>query len=273
MSSHTLDGSLRAQDVHLRLGRAELLRGVSLQLQPGRVTALLGPNGAGKSTLLGLLAGQRKPTQGQVWLAGRPLADWRADALARVRAVMPQHSPVAFDFLAADIVQMGRYPHRLQPSAQEGRIVPAALALADVAHLAERHYASLSGGEQARTQLARVLAQLWEPVADAAKPHGQPMPRWLLLDEPTAALDWAHQMQLMDTVRRWAHAEGVGVVAVLHDLNLALRYADHAVVLAKGAVVADGPCAQVLTPALVQQVWQVQCQPVDLGDGILRLAA
>ena len=251
----------------MRLGRAELLRGINLMLAPGCVTALLGPNGAGKSTLLSVLAGQRAPTQGQVWLAGRPVADWPHEALARVRAVMPQHSPVAFDFLAGDIVALGRYPHRQRPSPQEAAIVPAALALADVAHLADRHYASLSGGEQARTQLARVLAQLWEPAHDA---HGA---RWLPLDEPTAALDWAHQMQLMDTVRRWAHAQGVGVVAVLHDLNLALRYADHAVVMQQGQVVASGPCQQVLNADLVARVWQVPCRPVDLGDGVARLVA
>ena len=263
------DHSLRAENVGLSIGRAQLLRDVSVALQPGRVTALLGPNGAGKSTLLGVLAGQRRPTRGQVWLAGQPLARWHGQALARVRAVMPQHSPVAFDFRASEVVALGRYPHRLQPSRHELGIVPAALALADVAHLADRHYASLSGGEQARTQLARVLAQLWEPVMTESGEQA----RWLLLDEPTAALDWAHQMQLMDTVRRWAHAQGVGVVAVVHDLNLALRYADHAIVLAQGQVVADGPCTQVLTPPLVQQVWHVRCQPVDLGDGVARLAA
>ncbi|MDO5624372.1 MAG: heme ABC transporter ATP-binding protein [Pseudomonadota bacterium] len=258
--------ALRAEGVGVSVGATALLRGVNVTLHAGRVTALLGPNGAGKSTLLGVLAGQRQPTRGQARLAGRALAQWRGDALARVRAVMPQHGPVAFDFRVGEIVALGRYPHRLRPSAHEAAIVPAALALTGVTHLADRHYASLSGGEQARTQLARVLAQLWEPAAPGA-------PRWLLLDEPTAALDWAHQMQLMDTVRRWAHAEGVGVVVVLHDLNLALRYADDAVVLSQGTLVAAGACAEVLTPALVQQIWQVRCQRLDLGDGVARLAA
>lgn len=266
MHAPNTPGALRAHALGYRIGAAELLRDVNCTLAPGRVTALLGPNGAGKSTLLGLLAGQRKPSSGQVWLAGQSLDSWRGDALARVRAVMPQHSPVAFDFRAGEIVALGRYPHRLNPSRHESAIVPAALALADVAALADRHYASLSGGEQARTQLARVLAQLWEPT-------GTDAPRWLLLDEPTAALDWAHQMQLMETVRRWAHAEGVGVVAAVHDLNLALRYADDAVVLSRGRVAALGPCTEVLTPELVQQVWQVRCQRLALGDSVTRLVA
>lgn len=264
------DHSLRAEGLGLQLGRGLCLRGLDVQVQAGRVTALLGPNGAGKSTLLSLLAGQRRPAQGRVCLGGRPLAQWPAPLLARVRALMPQHHPVAFDFAVRDIVALGRYPHRLQPSAQESAIVPAAMRLTGVAHLADRAYASLSGGEQARCQLARVLAQLWEPVRN---PQGQPAPRWLLLDEPTAALDWAHQMHVLDTVRHWAHAQGVGVVAVLHDLNLALRYADHAVVLAQGQIVRQGPCAATLNPELVRQVWQVDCQRLDLGDGIARLAA
>ena len=263
-------GSLTLTGVGCRIGAAVLLEGVSAQFQPGRVTALLGPNGAGKTTLLHLLAGLRRPAGGQVALHGRPLAEWPVALLARTRALMAQHSTLAFDFTVEDVVALGRHPHRRQPSRQEAAIVPAALELADAAHLRRRRYGSLSGGEQARVQLARVMAQLWEPVAGA---DGAPLARWLLLDEPIAALDWAHQMQLMDTVRRWAHAQGAGVVAIVHDLNMALRYADDALVLSRARVAAQGACAPTLTPALVQQVWNVQCQRLELGDEVPRLVA
>ena len=263
-------GALALNDAGVRVGAAVLLDGVTARCHPGRVTALLGPNGAGKTTLLHLLAGLTRPSRGQVLLGGRPLARWPTAQLARTRAMMAQHSALAFDFRVEEVVALGRHPHRRQPSRQEAHIVPAALALADVAHLVGRRFGSLSGGEQARVQLARVMAQLWEPVTDAA---GQPLTRWLLLDEPIAALDWSHQMRLMDTVRRWSHAQHAGVIAIVHDLNIALRYADDALVLAHGRVAAQGPCATTLTPALIRRVWDVQCQPVDLGDGVARLMA
>ena len=263
-------GALALNDAGVRVGAAVLLDGVTACCHPGRMTALLGPNGAGKTTLLHLLAGLTRPSRGQVVLGGQPLARWPTAQLARTRAMMAQHSALAFDFRVEEVVALGRHPHRRQPSRQEAHIVPAALALADVAHLVGRRFGSLSGGEQARVQLARVMAQLWEPVTDAA---GQPLTRWLLLDEPIAALDWSHQMRLMATVRRWAHEQHAGVIAIVHDLNIALRYADDVLVLSHGRVAAQGPCAATLTPALIQQVWDVRCQPIDLGDGVARLMA
>ena len=263
-------GALAVSEAGVRVGAAVLLEGVTARFAPGRVTALLGPNGAGKTTLLHLLAGLNRPSRGQVLLGGRPLAQWPTALLARTRAMMAQHSTLAFDFRVEEVAALGRHPHRRQPARQEAQIVPMALALADAAHLMGRRFGSLSGGEQARVHLARVMAQLWEPVTDAA---GRPLARWLLLDEPIAALDWSHQMQLMDTVRRWAHAQGAGVVAIVHDLNMALRYADDALVLSRARVAAQGACAPTLSPALVQQVWNVQCQRLELGDEVPRLVA
>lgn len=261
---------LSLNDVGYRIGSSALLSAVSAQFVPGRVTALLGPNGAGKTTLLHLIAGLFRPSAGQVVLAQRPLAQWSLPLLARTRAMMAQHSSLAFDFRVEDVVALGRHPHRQRPSKHEADIVPAALVLADAAHLHGRRYGSLSGGEQARVQLARVMAQLWEQVSGT---DGQPLARWMLLDEPIAALDWAHQMHLMDTVRRWAREQGAGVIAIVHDLNMALRYADDVLVLARGRVVAQGACAATLTPALVHQVWNVQCQRLELGDDVARLVA
>ncbi|WP_184858550.1 heme ABC transporter ATP-binding protein [Acidovorax soli] len=237
-----------------------LLATVHAQLQPGRFTAILGPNGAGKSTLLSMLSGQRTPRSGSVGLSGRPLARIGAPELARLRAVLPQETAVAFDFTVQEVVEMGRFPHRQSPSRQEARIAHDAMEATGVAHLATRGVNTLSGGERARAHLARALAQIWEPLPDGAT-------RWLLLDEPTAALDLAHQHQAMALVRRWAVEQGIGVVAVLHDLNLALRYA-HDVVLMGAGRCDVGPAPEILNPAAIARVWGVQCSEVRASDGV-----
>jgi iron complex transport system ATP-binding protein len=251
--------TLECIDASLSVGGKALLAPASARFAPGRLAAILGPNGAGKSTLLSLLGGQRAPTRGRVLLDGEPLAAHAPAALALRRALMPQESAVAFDFSAQDIVALGRYPHRRAPSAEEEAVIAAAMALADVSVLAPRVLNTLSGGEKARVHLARALAQLWAPRPDGAT-------RWLLLDEPTAALDLAHQHAAMRLLREWA-GQGVGVVAVLHDLNLARRYADDVLVLGGAAGVHHGPAADVLRPALIEQVWAMPCQPVTGADG------
>ncbi|WP_353655629.1 hypothetical protein [Variovorax gracilis] len=168
------------------------------------------------------------------------------EALAQRRALMPHESAVAFDFTAQEIVALGRFPHRWTPSRNEDAIIEAAMALTDVSALAPRVLNTLSGGEKSRVQMARAQAQLWE-----ARPDGSA--RRLLLDEPTAALDLAHRHAAMRLLRDWA-GQGVGVIAVLHDLNLARRYADDVVVLCGGGAVHQGSSAQVLQPALIERV-------------------
>ena len=235
---------------------------VDAALQPGRFTAILGPNGAGKSTLLAMLSGQRAPQAGEVRLGDQPLPRYTPAQLALVRAVMPQENAVAFDFTVQEVVEWGRFAHRMAPSPHEGAIALRALEATGVAHLAQRNINTLSGGERARAHLARALAQIWEPRPDGAA-------RWLLLDEPTAALDLAHQHQAMRLLRRWAQEQGVGVVAVLHDLNLALRYA-HDVLLLDSGQYRYGPVAHTLTADAIAQVWQVACTPVPAPDGVLQ---
>ncbi len=251
--------ALACIDIGVHLGGKDLLRDVTLQLLPGRFTAVLGPNGAGKSTLLSVLSGQRRPSHGQVLLDGRALESFAPAELALRRAVMPQESAVAFDFTAREVVALGRFPHRRHPVPEEEQIIDQAMALTDVAALAGRVLNTLSGGEKARAHLARVLAQLWHSRADGAA-------RWLLLDEPTAALDLSHQHAAMRLLRARA-AEGMGVVAVLHDLNLALRYADEVVVVSAGRAALHGPAAELLQPALIEEVWGTPCQPVVSDDG------
>lgn len=250
---------LVADKVCVHAGRVPLLDAVDLMARPGEVCVILGPNGAGKSTLLSVLAGLRKPSRGQCLLHGREVSRWSAWQLALQRAVMLQDTAVAFDFNVQEVVELGRYPHRLEPVADEADIVSQAMLITDVAHLWHRRVNSLSGGERARVQLARVLAQLWQRRANG--------PSWLLLDEPTAALDLQHQHRVLDLVRKWARERGVGVLAVLHDLNLALRYADQVCVLDRGRLVSSGPPQRVLLPSLVASVWGVGVQKVRGANG------
>ena len=252
--------SLRCIGVGVSADGKKRLAQVDAQLLPGRFAAILGPNGAGKSTLMSLLTGQREPMGGQLLLGDRPLAAYSAADMATVRAVMLQESAVAFDFLVREVVELGRYPHRHRPTHDEAGLVQQAMEATQVEHLADRNVTTLSGGEKARVQLARALAQVWQPRPDGAE-------RWLFLDEPTAALDLAHQHQVMRLLREWATRERIGVVAVLHDVNLALRYVDDVLVLGGGAAL-FGPTHEVLHEQTLASVWGVASQAVSSEDGV-----
>ncbi len=252
--------TLTLTPLQLRRAGRLILDVPALSFKADQVHVLLGPNGAGKSSLLSVLAGLEERTQAHVSLDGRPLTAWDGGELARRRALLTQAHHVPFDFSVVDMVSMGRYPHAACPHPQEASLVDQCLALAEAFHLRDRRYDTLSGGEKARVQMARVLAQITPlPGAD--------QPRWLLLDEPTAALDLAHQHALMQVVRRLAHTQGLGVLVVLHDLHLADMYADQAWVLQAGHLFACGRCEQVLQPALIQRVWGVPCERVRVPGG------
>jgi len=232
-----------------RQGR-RILGPVSLELQPGAVTVLVGPNGAGKSTLLEVLAGITRPDRGSVAIAGRLLERTAPRELARRRAVLRQHNELAFAFTAGEVVALGRSPHHGRyRRAIETRLIESALGEAGVGHLALRSYPTLSGGERQRVQFARALAQL-------ATPDGLVERGILLLDEPSASLDPAHQERLFVIARRLARAS-VLVTAVVHDLNLAALVADRIVMLDAGRIVADGPPEAVLTAERIAAVFGI----------------
>lgn len=219
------------------LTMARRLANVSLALEPGTITAICGPNGAGKSTLLEALAGLIAPDLGHVRLAETMLAAMTPRERARAIGYLPQRAEIAWDVPVRSLVELGRMPYgdaRAEP-------VEAALAALDLAAFAERRAQALSGGETARVLLARVLA-------------GEP--RWILADEPLAALDLAHQLALLAHLRRAAD-DGAGVVLVLHDLALAMNHADRAVVLHGGRVAADAPCEDALDRRVIERVWGV----------------
>lgn len=237
---------LEARAVTLRRGGRPVLAGVSLALGPGELVALCGPNGAGKSSLFALLAGEILPDAGAVTLDGRPLADFTAAALAAERAALEQSPSLSAPFTVRQLVALGLAAVP-RVALDEAALVARAIAAAGVADLADRPADRLSGGERARAHLARVLAQIW---AGRAAGRG----RFLLLDEPTASLDIAHQIALMEAARAEA-AAGAGVLVVLHDLNLAAAFATRVALLHDGRVEAAGPPAAVFETARLSRVY------------------
>ena len=215
----------------------------TLELRPGEITAICGPNGAGKSTLLTVLAGLLAPAAGTASLDGAPLATIPARSRAQAIGYLPQNAEIAWDIDVATLAGLGRLPWRSSP-ADDRAAINEALVATDLVPLASRPMSKLSGGERARALLARVLAG---------------KPRWVLADEPLAALDLAHQAALLRTFRALA-SEGVGVVLVLHDLARAMNGADRAVVLDKGRIVADGPPPLALSGKQIARTWGVRAK-------------
>jgi iron complex transport system ATP-binding protein len=234
----------------LARGGRPILAEASLALAPGEVLALLGPNGAGKSTLLQALSGELRPATGHAALDGRDLAHWSTADLARRRAVLAQQNHLSFGFRVAEVVALGRSAHAGHSTAlEDAAAVAAALAAVGLSTFARRDYRKLSGGEQQRVHLARALAQIWSADPPAA-------PLYLLLDEPVSSLDPAYQQVVLKLARDMAR-RGCGVAISLHDLNLAGAVADRVMLIDKGRLVADGPPAEVLTPARLATVYGV----------------
>lgn len=252
------NGGLAAWNLHLvRRGRC-VLQDITLQAQPGRVLALIGPNGAGKSTLLSVLAGLAAPSLGSVTLDRRSLASWPAHELAQRRAVLSQHVQLDFAFRAEEVVMLGRRVHgQRRHEHHDEAMVESAMHRARASHLKGRNYLQLSAGEQRRVQLARVLAQIGDRSS---------APAWLLLDEPEASLDIAHQHDILEQVHAISR-QGHGVIVVLHDLNLAARYADHVALMNDGLLLSAGEVERVLEPRLLSNAYGVPMKRVRIDGG------
>lgn len=229
--------TLIADDLTLTRGGAGVLHGVSAALQPGQITAICGPNGAGKSSLLLALAGLITPGAGGVSLDGTALGQMPPRLRAQRIGYLPQDGEVAWDLSVRNLVALGRLPHRDEGASQ----IEGALEATHITALQHRPVSTLSGGERARALLARVFA-------------GDP--QWVLADEPLAALDFYHQLEVLASLRAAAQM-GRGVVLVLHDLALAMNHADRVLVLDKGALHADGAPENALSIGTIMQVWGV----------------
>jgi len=232
--------ALDIQHLGITLNGRELLSDVSLDLRQGEVLALLGPNGAGKSTLLRAAAGDLPLTRGQILLDGVALDRYHPRDLAARRAVLPQQTMLQFAFTVREVVEMGRGArNRRQTRDEDEAVIRRAMERTETDTLQERTFPTLSGGEQARVTLARVLTQE-APV--------------LLLDEPTAALDLSHQQMVMEIAREVAQAGGA-VMTILHDINLAAAYADRLALMHRGRIVAFGEPWEALNPELLTEVF------------------
>ncbi|WP_010397546.1 heme ABC transporter ATP-binding protein [Paracoccus sp. TRP] len=227
--------SLIASDISVSLGRKQVLHGVSVSAQAGEFTAIVGPNGSGKTTLMRSLTGELA-CRGRITLNGRDIARMPPEELARHRGVLPQAAELSFPFTVAEVVRIGIEAQAERTEA----LIPQALAAVGLPGFSGRLYQELSGGEQQRVQLARVLAQVWQPVD---KETG---PRWLMLDEPVSSLDIAHQLTVMRLAADYARAGG-GVIAVMHDLNLTALFAQRLVLMCAGRVLAQGRPEEVLS--------------------------
>lgn len=230
------------------------LDGVRVTLEPGELVAVVGPNGSGKTTLLRALVGSAIRSAGTVQVEGRPLGEWSPRALSQVLGVVTQREDILFPLTVRETVELGRYARLgplADPGAEDAAAVDEALRRADVLALAGRRTDTLSGGEWQRVRIARALAQ-----------H----PRALLLDEPTAALDIRHEMEVFELVRKLA-GEGIGTLLVTHHINLAARYADRLVLLDHGSVVAEGTPRAVLQSGIVSQVFEWRVAVTDWCDG------
>jgi iron complex transport system ATP-binding protein len=235
------------QALSVSLAGRPILHDVSFSAAAGSLTAVIGPNGSGKSTLMKALC-RDHAYSGMVAVHGRDLAGLSPVEMATLRAVLPQSSTLPFPFTVREVVALGLTAGRSGVSLGMTRQLPdMALHAVDLAGFGGRHYGELSGGEQQRVQLARVLCQVWLPVLDGT-------PRYLFLDEPVSSLDVKHQLMIMDAARRYADAGG-GVIAILHDLNLAAMYADTILALRDGRVAGFGTPSAVLTDELISTIF------------------
>lgn len=236
---------MKAENLSVRIGNKVILKGVEFKAEPGQVTAIIGPNGSGKSTLLKAISGEIQ-SSGRITLNGRNISTLKPWELAAMRGVLPQSTTVAFPFTVQDVVRLG-LANGL--AADDDTLPSQALAQVDLGGFETRYYQNLSGGEQQRVQLARVLTQVWD-----TKDLDQP--RWLLLDEPVASLDIAHQFIVLRIARDFA-AQGGGVIVVLHDLNLTALFADIVYVLSVGTVWSSGTVSDVLNNETMKSVYGI----------------
>ena len=236
----------RVEDLRFGFGDTEILRGISLQFQSAQMAAVVGPNGAGKSTLMSVLSGFRDDYTGHCFFRDVEIRDWKKRELGRQMTFIPQMIRLEFPFTAGQVVFMGRTPHchGLFESEEDREAVRKAMEITETTAFADREFRELSGGERQRVVLAGALAQ---------------EPKVLLLDEPTTFLDLKHQISTYSLLQRLAR-EGIAIIAVTHDLNLAANYADRIVVMSQGQVAADGEPEKILTSPMLKEVFEVDAE-------------
>ena len=246
---------LSTKNIFYSIGKKEILKDVSIDFLPGEFNMILGPNGSGKSTFLKICSGELKPSMGDVSLDVQLLSTFKKETLAKVRAVMTQQPELSFPLSVEEVVMMGRYPHfDFNPGEKDETICGEAIQKLQIEHLKDRNYLTLSGGEKQRVQFARVLAQIWELPAAGN--------RYLFLDEPLANLDINYQQQFLKLAKELVQLNTV-LVAVMHDINLAIQYADKLFFFKEGELVANGNPRDILSDKLIKEVFEVETNIVS----------
>ncbi len=254
---------IHAQHISYSIGGRTLLQPQTVRVRSGELVAVAGANGAGKSTLLKLLSRDLAPSSGTIQLNRQELGRYPARDLAKCRAVLTQHHTLTFPFSVYELVMMGRYPHfDHQPTGQDLAVVDHVLEQTGLTQMTHRSVLSLSGGEQQRVFLAKVMAQLIDYHELTHPDSDSLMPKFLLLDEPTTGLDLYYQHALLQQARQLTK-RGYGVIAILHDLNLIMQYADQVLLLHQGQSLASGTPAAALTPSTIRQAFGLDVQIID----------
>ncbi len=236
-----------------------LVNNISLQMQAGEFVVVMGANGAGKSTLLKMMSGALQPTNGEIIFKNKPLKQYKTEELAKQRAVLSQHYHISFPLTATEIVMMGRYPYfNNQPLERDEEMVTDCMKKMEVIDLSERNYQTLSGGEAQKVQMCRVMAQIGETSENNQK--------LLLLDEPVSHLDIKYQHQLLKEAKQLC-TNHVAVLAVLHDVNLSLKYADRILFMKDGALIKELTKKEGITASLLKQVFDVDANIFDMPNG------
>jgi iron complex transport system ATP-binding protein len=240
---------LKANNIHYSAGGKKILKGITAQFEPGLFHVILGPNGSGKSSFLKIFSGELRPQSGEIFYADRNIAEIDKTTLAQRRAVMSQHPELQFPLSVEEVVMMGRYPHfGLVPSDKDRKICAEVLDSLQICSLSGRDYLSLSGGEKQRVQFARVLAQL-----SGDRPESL---HYLFLDEPISSLDIYYQHQFLQMIKQLLNKQLL-VIAILHDLNIALQYADRLCFIKEGSVAAMGSPLTIVTASLIKKIFDI----------------
>jgi iron complex transport system ATP-binding protein len=242
---------LSAENITYRVGSKTLLSDVTVRFNPGKLNLIVGPNGAGKSTLIKAISNQVQPQSGTISYGEKNIRTFSVSEIARLRAVLTQNIDFAFPLTVLEVVMMGRYPHFAgKPGEKDERACEETMRFFDVWEMADRNILTLSGGEKQRVHFARVLSQIWYPLKNSS--------RYLILDEPLTFLDVYYQFQFMRKIRELLKQEDIIIAGVVHDLNLAAKFADHIVLLNKGKVICAGTSEEVFTKENIKEAYQLE---------------
>lgn len=246
---------LNAKNISFKIGNQYLIENISVDFNKKEFSVIMGQNGAGKSTLLKILAGSLKATVGEVNILNKRIENYKEIELARMRAVLSQHYEIAFPVNVEDVVMMGRYPHfKSEPTVKDQTIIDKTLDLMGIRNLKKRDYNTLSGGEAQKVHMARVLAQIWQ--------YNDSSDKILFLDEPVSQLDIRYQHFILQVAKKYT-SENILVIAILHDLNLAVNYADNIIFMKDGKIISKFNSTNDIDKDIINEVFDIKMEKIQ----------